>query len=155
MNLWATVPVVPGDPVVAESSLSWMLRSLGSIYGLLILLAGLLVFVGACAVVVGSRRPAVIAAYLVFLPLPLLISALAVIYGALQSCLVLAASTASPRPSEIAWGMATVWCTLLAGLIAMLPSYAVLGVGLFVRTLSSPQQGRENDARGTGRPDSA
>jgi hypothetical protein len=75
-----------------EPYLVWMIRSLG-LFGFLSLLTGLAVFVGACFVVYLARRPAVIASYLVFLPLPLI------------------------------------------ALVLTLPSYLVLAIGLFVRTL--------------------
>ena len=56
---------------VHESYMVWVIRSLG-LFGLLTLLAGAAVFLGACLVVFLARRPAVIASYLVFLLLPLL-----------------------------------------------------------------------------------
>ena len=64
-----------------ESYASWVIRCLG-IFGLSTVLAGVAIFIGACLVVCLAHRPAVIAAYLVFLLLPLLLGALGAFGGA-------------------------------------------------------------------------
>ncbi|MCH5374186.1 MAG: MotA/TolQ/ExbB proton channel family protein [Planctomycetes bacterium] len=128
---------------VQRSYLSWMFSSLGPIYGLLIPLAGITVFLGACLVVAMSRRPAVIAAYLVFLPLPLLIGVFGSIQGLIASYAVIAASTTSPKPADVAAGVSTALFTVLIGLLVSFPSYFVLAVGLLMRTLAgNADQGR-------------
>ena len=54
----------------SPSMIDWMYESLGPFYGLLLSLTGLVVFIGSCFVVALSKRPQVIAAYLVFVPAP-------------------------------------------------------------------------------------
>jgi len=121
-----------------QSILSWMFQSLGIMYGTAIPLSGLVVFLGACLVVALSRRPAVIAAYLVFLPLPLLIGVLGSVHGLIASHSVIAMSDVAPEPAAVAAGISTALFSTLAGMIVSFPSYFVLSIGLFLRTLLSP-----------------
>ncbi len=117
-----------------EPYLMWFLKSFGLV-GLLSLLTGLAVFVGAWVVILMARRPAVIASYLVFLPLPLLFG----ILGALSSfeCTfgVLARADVEIRQSQIFAGLAEALLLPLSALLVTLPSYFVVAIGLFVRTL--------------------
>ena len=99
------------------------------------LLSAAAVFLGACLVVFLARRPAVIASYMVFLLLPLLLGAL----GALKSCVssfsVIAIADIQLKQSEIFRGLSEALLLPLESLIVTLPSYLLLAVGLFVRTL--------------------
>ncbi len=139
-----TFEVLPGDhpaPAkqaeipVRQSRLAWMVQSLGCFYGLIIPLAGLVVFAGACLVVALSKRPALIASYLVFVPLPSLIGIFGSIQGVISALSFI--GHAEPRPSDIAIGISTALFTSYAGLLASAPSYLIVGIGLFVRTLQS------------------
>jgi hypothetical protein len=87
---------------VRQSYLAWMYHSLGFFYAVVIPLAALMVFLGACLVVAMSRRPAVIAAYLVFLPLPLLIGLYGTIEGFIAVYSVIVMSPTAPKPAELA-----------------------------------------------------
>jgi len=118
-----------------QSLLSWMFMSLGPFYGLLIPLVGFALFVGACCVVGLNRRSAVIAAFLVFLPLPLMIGLFASVQGLIASFSIIATAGATPKPSEMAVGISTALFATLVGLLATFPSYFVLAFGLFFRTL--------------------
>ena len=124
------------------SYLTWMFQSLGFFYSVVLPLSALLVFVGAVIVVVASRRPSVIAAYLVFLPLPVLIGGLGTVQGMIASYSVIANSSIAPRPDEAAIGYSTALFTLLVGLMLTFPSYFVLAIGLFARTVA--WRGEEN-----------
>jgi hypothetical protein len=115
--------------------LQWMYYSLGPFYLLLLCGSGFLVFAGALAVVALSKRPAVIAAYLVFVPLPLLIGVFATFDGFISAFAVVATASAQPKPSEVAEGISTGLFSMWFGLGAMFPGYFVTSVGLFVRTL--------------------
>ena len=126
---------------VQRSFLSWMFNSLGPFYALVLPLSGLAVFVGACLVVCLSRRPALIAAYLVFLPLPLMLGVLGSIDGFISSFAVIATSPTAPKPSEVAEGISTGLFTSLVGLMVTFPAYIVAAIGLFLRTLSSRKAG--------------
>lgn len=117
-----------------RSVLSWMLMALGPFYALVIPLAGLAVFIGACCVVGLNRRPAVIAAFLVFLPLPLMIGMFGSVQGFISSLQIVAMAGATPKPSEVSLGISTGLFTTLVGLLVTFPSYFVLAFGLFLRT---------------------
>jgi hypothetical protein len=122
------------DEPETQSFASWLIQSLG-LFGFLALLSAVLIFIGACAVVCLARRPAVIAAYVVFLPLPLLLA----VMGALQG-LVGAFGTVGRSGIELKQGqtvglLAEVLVQPLSALMLTLPSYLVIAVALFVRTL--------------------
>jgi len=127
------------DEKVGISFFEWAFQSLGFFYGVLIPLTGLLVFLGACLVVMLSRRPAVIAAYLVFLPLPMLIG----VYGSVEGLIACFSMSAMPRgtplPAEVGIGISTALFSTVAGMAVSFPSYFVLAFGLFFRTLFSPK----------------
>jgi hypothetical protein len=120
---------------VQRSLLVWMYEALGPFYLLVLPLSGFLVFLGACLVVALSRRPAVVAAYLVFLPLPLLIGVYGTVQGFIASLSVIATAAGSPQPAEVAEGVSTGLFTSVVGLTVTFPSYFVLAIGLFLRTV--------------------
>lgn len=118
-----------------QSYLAWAFHSLGIFYSIVLPLSAFLVFAGACVVVIASRRPSVIAAYLVFLPLPILIGTFAIVQGMIASYSVIAHSTVAPQPSEMAQGYSTALFSLLVSILLTFPSYFVLAIGLFVRAV--------------------
>ena len=118
-----------------QSYLGWMFRSLGWFYTLVLPGSALLVFIGAVLVVAICRRPSVIAAYLVFLPLPIMIGAFGTVQGLIASYSVIANSTMAPMQSELAQGYSTGLFTLLVGILLTFPSYFVISIGLFLRTI--------------------
>jgi hypothetical protein len=125
-----------------QSLLSWAFNALGPFYGLLIPAVGLAVFIGACVVVATSRRPAVIAAYLVFLPLPLLIGVFGSFHGFISSLSVMANSAVTPKAREVAQGLSMGLFTTLLGLLVTFPSFFVWALGSFFRTLfDNPAKG--------------
>jgi biopolymer transport protein ExbB len=103
----------------------------------LTVLSGAALFVGACLVVSLARRPAVIAAYALFLLLPLLLGALGALKGCVSSFSVLAMSGTQIKQSQIFGGLAETLVLLFTALTVTLPSYLVIAVGLFVRTLAA------------------
>ncbi len=120
-----------------QNYLTWMLSALGPVYALLLPLSGFAVFVGACVVVAQSRRPAVIAAYLVFLLLPVLIGVFSSLDGFISGFGVIARGGATPKASEIASGISMGLFTSLVGLLVTFPSYFVFAFGLFIRTVQA------------------
>jgi len=130
-------PAMNEVPMQSQSFLSWMITSLGPFYALVIPLTGLAVFIGACVVVASSRRPAVVAAFLVFLPLPLMIGLIGTVHGFISSFQIIATAGATPKPSDIAAGISTGLFTTLVGLLVTFPSLLVLAFGLFFKTLSA------------------
>ena len=75
---------MPAEPV-QQSFLSWMMSSVGPVYLSVLCLLGLLLFFGGLIIVLGTRRPGVIAACLAFVPVPLLIGVFGMLQGMLQS----------------------------------------------------------------------
>ena len=129
------------EPAVRQSYLSWMFMSLG-IYGLVLPLLGFAIFVGACLVVTLNRRPAVIASYLVFVPVPLLLGVFGSVHGMISALSVVASlpSDAS-MPHLMAEGWATALFSTLVGFLVSAPAYAVVALGLFARTLAAKPAG--------------
>lgn len=113
---------------------AWAVKSLGPA-GLLIPALGFATFVGACVVVARSRRPAVIAAYLLFVPMPWLLAIFRIVSGTATSFSVIAMSDMTLKPSQIYSGLAETFLVLQVGLMATIPAYLVVAVGLFVCTL--------------------
>jgi hypothetical protein len=118
------------------SFLVWVFHSLGPMYTLALPLAGLMVFFGAVLVVIlAARRPGVIAAYLVFVPLPLLIGVFGTVDGLIRSHSVIAMAVVTPKPSEVAEGYSTALVCLLVGMLATAPGYFVTALGLFLSAI--------------------
>ena len=112
---------------------------MNSLSSLLSLLAGFLIFCGACYLVKTKRRPSVLAAYLVLLPLPVFISLCGSISGMASSLSVIAASPeATITRTDLAAAMADSLYGLLVVALVSAPTYFVLAVGLLRRVLESP-----------------
>lgn len=132
--------MLPVDVVLAQggqSSLQWSFHALGLFYAAVLPLTGLLVFVGACLVVALARRPAVVAAYLVLVPLPLLIGIYGSVQGMIASTMVIADSLAEVRLSDLAEGISTALFTTQVGFWATFPAYLVTSIGLLVRAATA------------------
>jgi len=103
-----------GRPILAQaippgvSNLAWALDALSSISAILAILAGVLIFCGASYLVFAKRRIAVIAAYLVVLPLPVMIALCGWMNGTISSLTVIAASpNLQLTTADIAGGVAS------------------------------------------------
>lgn len=125
-------------PVRTTSFFSWAYELLGPGTSLVILLAGLVVFLAACVAVTKSRRPSVIAAYLTLLPLPVLLGIFLAL-GPQISSLAVFSLPAQPAPSssQTAAGVAGALLPIYLALMVSWPSYLVLAIGLIVRTVQS------------------
>ncbi|MDZ4689298.1 MAG: hypothetical protein SH850_29840 [Planctomycetaceae bacterium] len=118
-----------------QSMLAWVLQSL-SWSTLLALLAGVAIFAGACTLIATKRRPAVIAAYMALLPLPVLISVCGTLKGMIASFAVIAASpNLQPTTADYAGAWASSLFSLLAAIMVSSPTYLVLASGLLFGTL--------------------
>lgn len=112
---------------------------MNSYSSLMVIVSGLLIFGGACYVVATRRRPAVLAAYLVLLPLPVLIALCGMMKGLIASLTVIASSPNLPvTTADIASAIANWLLGMFAALLVSAPTYFVLAIGLLVRTLHSP-----------------
>ncbi len=141
--------VARADDPRMEPYFVWMIRCLG-LYGLLTLLSGVALFIGACVLVCVTRRPAVLAAYLVFLPLPFLIGLAGALKGCVASFEVFARSGVEPKSSEILMGVTESLLTPMMALTVTFPSYLVIAFGLFIQVLlAKDRQGRHSASVGS------
>jgi hypothetical protein len=116
-----------------QSLLGWMLSSLGWA-DLLALTAGLLIFAGACRLVMRKSQPAALAAYLVLLPLPVLISISGTLKGMISSFTVIAATPdLHVTTADFAGGIAVSLLSLFVAMMISAPSYLLLATGLLFR----------------------
>lgn len=139
------IPPAPAE-AVELSLLSWTYHALGPFYATIIPLTGLVVLVGACLVVARSHRPAVIAAYLVFVPIPFLIG----VYGTLSNYVsgfwAATGSATIPKPFEVYMAFSCWLALSLTGFLATLPAYLVTSIGLFIRTVRSERSSQPADS---------
>ena len=120
---------------VQQSFLNWMMAALGFNYAILLALAALAAFVLASIIVVRGRGPMAGVALVFIVPVPMLIGIFAAIQGAMSTYIVIATSGATPKPSELATGISMALVAPLAGMLLMVPSFAVAAIGCFVRAL--------------------
>ena len=133
----ALPPAILNEPPPSESFLYWVIRTGGG--GALIMLMGLALFIGSCLVVAWSQRPAVIASFLVFLFLPLLFAMIDVLKFNVCTLSVLSVVEVKLKATNVYAGLAKTLLLPLDALCVTLPSYLVLAIGLFVRTLRAKQ----------------
>lgn len=119
--------------------LEFLMGSLGSMWSLAMLLSAGLIFAGAWRLVAGERPASALAAYLVLLPLPSLISLCGWMKGSIASLTAIAATPgADLSQSALAGGLASSLTSLLVAFVVTAPSYFVLVYGLLSRTLKPP-----------------
>jgi hypothetical protein len=123
------------DEPEQQNFLMWMLECLG-LFGLLAVLAAVVIFFGSWIVVFTVRRPAVIASYLVFLLFPLLLAVTGALKGLVGAFSVMAMAGVELKMSQIVGALSEVLVLPLTALMLTLPSFLVVAVGLFVRTLA-------------------
>ncbi len=119
----------------SPSYFEWVYQCLGLFYGLLIPLSGLAVFIGGWWVVKKYRQPGVIAAYTIFLPLPVLIGVYGTVQGAITAISVISTTSGRIPPEMILESYVIASFTTLVGLLVSFPAYCVVSIGLFVRTV--------------------
>jgi hypothetical protein len=124
---------------VPQNYAQWVIMSLG-LPGVLMLLSAAGIFVGAWFVVFLGRRPAVIASYMVFLLLPLLLAAFGALKGCVSSFGVIALAHVKVEQWQIFMGLSEALILPMMALTATIPSYLVLAIGLFVRTLCAAEK---------------
>lgn len=118
------------------TQLEWILHSQNSVGSLLVLLSAALLFSGTLYLLKTRRPASVLAAYLVLLPLPCLLSICGAIKGTAASLQVIAVSPdLAVTRADWAGGVAT-WLTgLLIAMLVSAPSYALIAYGLLSRTI--------------------
>lgn len=145
-----TMTPILGQASPPMSQLGWILSTQGSMSSLLVLLSAAAIFAGACYLIASQRPASVLAAYLILLPLPCLISICGWIKGSAASLSVIAMSPdMTLTTADIAGGLAASLMGLLIAFLVSAPTYFVLTYGLLTRTMRPPA----NSA--TSRPASA
>ncbi len=122
---------------VRQSFLSWIFTALGFPYVILLTLAALLSFAVALIVVVRGRGPMATAALVLVVPMPLLVGLFGAIQGAISSYTVIAMSSTSPKPSDMAAGISTALVAAMVGVAFTAPGYAVATIGAVLRSVLS------------------
>jgi hypothetical protein len=116
-----------------------MMHVLGTFSSLMILVSGLLIFGGAAYLVATKRRPSVLAAYLLLLPVPVLIAIFCEMSGMVSALTAIASLPGiSVPPDHVAANTAASLATVLFAMLVSAPTYFVLAFGLLARTLRSP-----------------
>ena len=111
-----------------------------------ITLSGILIFVVSCFFIARCKRPAPLACFLLFTSLPLIIGILGTFVEYWQLICFFYPTYVNldaPPAMEVSEGVAGIArCMVPAfmGFAASLPAFFVTAIGLFVRTLKSPQQ---------------
>lgn len=123
------------------SQLGWMMQSLGSWSNLWVFVVGLAIFVGACRLILKNGRPAALAAYLVLLPLPVMISVSGTIKGMIASFMVISLSSIQLSQQDIAGGLAESLMSLFAAILISTPTYLVLAAALVMKS-NQPEPAR-------------
>ncbi len=127
------------------TQLEWLFSSLGSVSSLLVLLSAALILVGACYLVATRRPASVLAAYLVLLPLPSIISVCGWMKGSIASLAVIAATpNLTVTSADIAGGLAASLFEVLVAIMLSAPTYFILAFGLLSRTLRPPTNSAAN-----------
>lgn len=121
-----------------ESFAAWMIRSCG-IWGILSTGTGFLGFLLALLIVFRGEGPFAAAALILIVLAPALIGCCGFLAGMIQSFQVIATSTTSPKPYEIADGIATGLFSPLLGFLMMVPGFAAASLGSLYRSMSVPR----------------
>jgi hypothetical protein len=126
------------EPIRRESYLVWFYKALGIRYTVLLPGSGLMVFLGALAVIGLARRPAPLAAYMLFVPLPFFIGVFAAVDGMIAAYSVIAYSSTMPKPSEFAAGYSTALVAPLVGMLVTAPTYLIVSAALLFKCFALP-----------------
>jgi hypothetical protein len=118
---------------VRQSILQWALHALGP-YAVLLPLAGLVSFLVALLLVWRGKGPLTGAGLILVVHVPLLVGLVAALQGTIASFAVIAMSDVAPKPAEVAEGISMALVAPLAGILLMLPSYAVAILGALLRS---------------------
>ena len=117
-------------PEESENFVMWLISALGWKYVLLLPASALLSFVLTALLVIAGKGRTTGAALVFIVAIPFLIGLFGMFDGLMASFMVIARSTAAPKPSEYALGMSMSITTPLIGMLLMVPSYLLATAGL-------------------------
>jgi len=135
---------MPDEPVHQQSYLMWFFSALGIKYAVLLPLVGLIAFVVVLVLVLKGKGPALPAALMLIVPLPLLVGIGGVIEGLLAFFQVIAGAELAPKASTWAAGISMSLVTAWVGLLLTVPSYFLATIGMCVRSLVGSGKARGN-----------
>lgn len=122
---------------IRQSLLSAVFQALGFSYTILLPLAALLSFLLVLLIVLRGKGPMAAAGLVLIVNAPLLIGLFAAVQGGLASFSVIAMSSTSPHPAEIAAGISTALYAPLVAILLTAPAYATAAFGAFFRSLAA------------------
>ena len=122
---------------VNQSQLQFYYSALGLRYLVLLLLAAVIGFVVTLIVVIRGRGHLATAALLLAVLLPLLVGVEATVDGAMAASEVIAASGATPKPSEIARAVSMSLASLKVAMSLTAPIIIMAVVGSLLRSLTN------------------
>jgi hypothetical protein len=122
-----------------QSLLAFYYYALGIKYILLLPMSALFGFVLTLLLVLRGKSPFLVPALLFAVSMPLLVGVYGVVDGLIQSMQVIAASTASPKPSELAQCYSLSLVSAQVGMILAVPSYLTAIVGTIIRSVLTTQ----------------
>ena len=117
------------------SYLQFVFNSLGWRYTFLLPMAGLFAFVVILVLVLRGKGSALPVALMLVVPLPFLVGIVGVVDGLLASFQVIAMSDTTPKPSDLAQGIAMSLTTAWVGILLSIPGFLLAVGGTFVRSL--------------------
>ncbi len=124
-------------PEIQQNFLMWVISSLGWRYVLLLPASTLMSFALTALLVVVGKGKTTGAALGFIVAIPFLIGLFGMFDGLMCSFMVIAASTAMPKPSILAEGISMSIVTPLIGMLLMVPSYLLATVGLAFRAMKN------------------
>lgn len=127
---------------VQQSLLAWLVMALGPLYLILLPLVGLVSFILALVIVMRGRGPMAAASLVLIVNAPLLIGVFAAIQGTLASYRVIAMSTTTPKPAELAVGISLALVAPMVAMLLAVPGYATAAIGGFIRSISAAEAKR-------------
>ena len=124
------------------SILNWMITSLSTFSSLMVIVVAASMFYGAYSLVKNNRPSSLLAAYLVLLPLPVVIAMLGWMFGSIRSLLAIASiPDLAVTNQDIAGGLASSLLSVMLALLVSAPTYILLAYGLLARGFRTPTQG--------------
>jgi hypothetical protein len=138
---------MPGPFVLAaqgvlalQPMLTWVTVSMMSVSGLLAMLLEVVLFAGACYLIATKRRPGVIGAYMLLLPLPAVVMIGSTLSGMISSFAVFGTAPDVRVTSAEYFRFADSLMGLCVVLWITMPTYVLLALGLLAAIWRSPTE---------------
>ncbi|TWU59524.1 hypothetical protein V7x_56020 [Crateriforma conspicua] len=127
------------------SFVSWLVNSLGLLYGTLLYVSGLAAFYISVRYSWRASTASQLAALIPFSLLPGFIGIVGLLHGYVSVFQILALSGTFPKPSDLHHAHATVLICPLVGLAFSLVSFAILAIAMVAKLPTQPLMPKSND----------